>query len=106
MRALDLGPIGFEPRMRVLHHPRSLSLAEAVRRGRLLANEITLFRRHRARFGRAARLPAPLFPLLSGVRYVTAVGRSAQLRSPRRLLRFSAFAVGYVANVLVGIARR
>ena len=106
MRALDLGPIGFEPRMEVRHHPRRLSFGEATRRGRLLANEITLFRRHRPRFGRAAHLPAPLFPILSAVRYLAVIGRDAGLRSPRRAMRFAAFAVGYMANVLLGIARR
>jgi GT2 family glycosyltransferase len=106
MRAMDLGPIGFEPRMLVRHHPRPLSLAEASRRGRLLANEVTLFRRHRAHFGRASRLPAPLFPIVSAVRYIAAIGRDAGLRSPRRLARFLAFAAGYLANVVAGIVRR
>ena len=106
MRALDLGPIGFEPRMRVVHHPRPLSLAQAIGRGRLLVNEIALFRRHRARFGRAARLPAPLFPLLSAVRYVATIARTAGLRSPRRAARFTAFAGAYLANVVAGLVRR
>ena len=106
MRAMDLGPIGFEPSMRVRHHPRPLSLADATGRGRLLANEIVLFRRHRSRFGRAARLPAPLFPIVSALRYIGSIGRTAELRSPGRILRFAAFAVGYLANVVVGIVRR
>jgi GT2 family glycosyltransferase len=103
-RAQRLGPIGFEPAMRVLHHPRAQTLGQAVRRGRMTVNEIALFRRHRERFGRAARLPAPLFPVLAAVHHVVALGGAAGLRSPRRLARFAAYATGYLANVLVAIA--
>jgi GT2 family glycosyltransferase len=106
LRALALGPIGFAPRMRVVHHPRPLSFGQAIRRGRLLVNEIALFRRHRERFGRAAHLPAVLFPLVSAVRYVAGMARTAELRSPRRVARFTAFAGAYLANVLAGLARR
>lgn len=106
MRALELGRIGFEPSMRVVHHPRPISLAQATRRGRLLVNEIALFRRHRHRFGRAARLPAPLFPVLSAVRYLVDMGRQAGLRSPRRAVRFATFAIGYLVNVMAGLGRR
>jgi GT2 family glycosyltransferase len=104
MRAERLGPIGFAPEMRILHHPRELTLAQAVRRGRMTATEINLFRRHRQRFGRAARLPAPLFPLVAGTAHVTQLARRAGLRSPRRLLRFAAYAGGYLANVVAAVA--
>lgn len=104
LRARRLGPIGFEPRMRILHHPRRLTLRQAVRRGRMAGTEVALFRRHREHFGRAARLPAPLFPLVSAVAFVLELGRGTDLRSPRRLARFAAYAAGYVANVAIAVA--
>lgn len=99
-RAERLGPIGFDPAMRVLHHPRDLSLAQAVRRGRMTVNELTLFRRHRERFGRAARLPPPLFPVVSAVHVLAQLAGRARLRSPKRAARFAAYAGGYLANVI------
>ena len=61
-RALELGPIGWEPRMRILHHARSLSLLLLARRQRMAPTAVVVFRRHREHFGRARRLPAVLFP--------------------------------------------
>jgi GT2 family glycosyltransferase len=84
LRARRLGPIGFEPDMRLVHHPRAMSLGEMIRRGRLTANEIELFARHREHFGRAARLPAPLFPLMSAVTVLARLAPRAGLSSPRR----------------------
>lgn len=106
LRALALGPIGFEPRMAVEHHPRPMTLRQLVDRGNLLPNEVELFRRHRERYGRAARLPAPLFPLVSAVRYVVSTGRDAQLRAPRRIARFAVFAAAYLAHVVASLVRR
>jgi GT2 family glycosyltransferase len=106
-RALRLGPIGFEPRMRITHHPRRLSARQMILRGRLTSNEIALFSAHREHFGRASRLPPRLFPVASAV---AAWGRLARdegwhlVRSPSRGLRFLAIAAGYLANVLVATA--
>ena len=105
LRARQLGPIGFEPAMEVLHHPRELTLRQAVRRGRMTGTEIALFRRHRANFGRAARLPAPLFPLLSAVSFVVGLARNARVDSPRRAARFAAYAAGYLANVAIAVVQ-
>jgi GT2 family glycosyltransferase len=61
-RAERLGPIGWEPRMEVLHHAREMPLTRVASRSRLAPNDVIIFRRYRERFGRAARLPAFLFP--------------------------------------------
>ncbi len=66
-RAQALGPLGFSPGMRVLHHPRAMSAGELGRRGRLGASEIILFQRHRERYGRISRLPAVAFPFLNAL---------------------------------------
>ena len=61
-RALRRGSIGFAPAMAILHHPKPLSARQWMLRGRMTVSEIVLFDRFRERFGRAARLPARLFP--------------------------------------------
>jgi GT2 family glycosyltransferase len=105
-RAQRLGPIGFAPAMAVLHHPRELTLGQATRRGRMTVNEIALFRRHRERFGRAANLPAGLFPLVSALTYLAGLARTASVLTPRRAARYTAYAGGYLANVIWASTRR
>jgi GT2 family glycosyltransferase len=103
-RAMRRGPIGFEPGMRILHHPRAMTLRELVARGRMTGNEIELFARHRDRFGRAAKLPPRLFPLVSAVHVALRLAPRAQLRSPRRIARYAAYVTGYLANVAGAVA--
>jgi GT2 family glycosyltransferase len=107
-RALVLGPIGFAEEMAIVHHPRRQSLRQLVGRGRMAASEAVLFERHRERFGRAGRLPAALFPVTSAI-YGWRVRARAEgarlLRSPRRLARFAAAAVGHLAVVVTTAAR-
>jgi GT2 family glycosyltransferase len=103
-RALRIGPIGFADGMRILHHPRAMSVGEMVRRGRLKVNEIALFERHRERFGRAARLPARAFPIVSAVRSARELAPHARLRSPRRLARYAAIVGGNLATVTSAVA--
>jgi glycosyltransferase involved in cell wall biosynthesis len=107
-RVLDLGPIGFEPAMRVLHHPRPLSLRGFARRALLLESDIVCFRRHRRRFGREAYIPARLFPLFHvGLAWWSRLraDRARLARSPGRAARFAA-AFALQAAVAVGIALR
>lgn len=107
-RAAELGPIGFARDMAVVHHPRPLSLRRWIGRARLTASEAVLFDRHRSRFGRAARLPARLFPVASALdlwrRQLRAQGPGL-LRSPRRLARFAMVASLYIGTVVVTAAR-
>jgi glycosyltransferase involved in cell wall biosynthesis len=80
-RALRRGSIGFAPAMAILHHPKPLSARQWMLRGRMTTSEIVLFDRFRERFGRAARLPARLFPLAS------AAAERPRRRDRRRLHR-------------------
>jgi glycosyltransferase involved in cell wall biosynthesis len=104
-RALRQGPIGFAPEMAITHFPRPMPLRKLMARGRLTGSEMVLFARHRERFGHAARLPAVLFPLSSAVynwRGQLRRERAGLVRSPRRMLRFTLAALGYLLNVLAG----
>ena len=111
-RALELGPIGWDERMRVLHHPRRETFAQLAGRGRYVENELTVFARHRHRYGRGGRLPAFLFPYAN-----IAVKWSGVLREERergrltvpRLARLVAIAVGqalWTTRVLLARAAR
>ena len=104
-RAMEHGPIGFASGMRIVHHPRAVPFRAAARRGRMTASEVPFFRRHRARFGRAQRLPAPLFPFVSAVGTWLPVLR-AELRRPKRLARAVALFAAYLAYVAAGAVGR
>jgi GT2 family glycosyltransferase len=97
-RAEALGPIGFAPGMRVLHHPRPMTSAELARRGRLGASEIVLFRRHRERYGRARRLPAVAFPFVHALVGWWGVARS-DVHSARDAVRWARIAGGYLGHL-------
>ena len=109
-RALELGPIGWAEGMRVLHHPRSLSFRALAGRSRMAPSEIVVFRRHRERYGRAARLPTYLFPYANIATAWTALARSELprvLRDPGRAGRLIAlpFAQAYfTTRALLGFA--
>lgn len=45
-RVAAIGPIGFDPAMGVTHSPRALTIRQMVRRGRFVASDIELERRH------------------------------------------------------------
>ncbi len=107
-RALELGPIGWEPRMRVSHRPRSLSLREIVGRAGDAPMEVLLLRRHRSRLGGAAWIPAYLFPYVNIVSVWTGVGRAELpgiLLRPGRLARLAAIMVGQAAVATRALVR-
>jgi GT2 family glycosyltransferase len=104
-RALAHGPIGWAPGMRIVHHPRTQTLAQLARRGRLTVSEVTLFERHRDRFGRLRRLPARLFPLFSSAGFLRVMAREARRAPITRAPRALALTVGYELNVLAGILK-
>jgi GT2 family glycosyltransferase len=103
-RAEALGPIGFAPGMRVLHHPRAMAPAELARRGRLGASEIVLFRRHRERYGRARRLPAVAFPFVNALVEWWGVARS-DVHSARDAARWVRIVGGYLAHLSAQVPR-
>jgi GT2 family glycosyltransferase len=111
-RAQEHGEIGFAPDMRMGHVPRAASMREMVRRGRYSASEMHLLHRHPDRYGRAARLPGPVFATSNAARYWLGQMRAegpGLLRRPGRALRLAAVAVGYVATTAattVAIAAR
>lgn len=86
-RALAVGPIGFTGDMRIVHHPRSMTLSQLRRRARMSVSEIALFKRHREQFGRYGRLPAALIPLLSIPAYFRMVFAAARPGGPSRFAR-------------------
>jgi hypothetical protein len=102
-RALEIGPIGFATGMSVIHTPRDMGIKDFVRRGRWSASEVELLRRfpHRVPM---RRLPIPLPPSVG-----LSIGharnwqrhwrrdRAQLVRSPRRLARFLAIAIGHTA---------
>lgn len=111
-RMLRRGPIGFEPRMASIHEPRTVSMGQMIGRARMHANDVELFRRHRERFGRASRLPAPLFPLVSVVSGWAGVARveGARMLRPDRAARWLVLTTGQLvraaAAVVAGALRR
>jgi GT2 family glycosyltransferase len=98
-RVLRHGAIGFAADMAIVHHPRSLTACEWMRRGRMVTSEIVLFDRFRERFGRAARLPARLFPLASATGVWRTLLREGRRGPLRRAIRAVRIAVGYTAVV-------
>jgi len=103
-RAEAVGPIGFAPGMRVLHHPRELSAAELARRGRLGASEMVLFQRHRARYGRMRRAPAVLFPFVNAAVGWTDIARR-DVRSPADAVRWLRIFAGYMGHLALELPR-
>lgn len=103
-RAAKLGPIGFAAGMRVLHHPRELSLVQLARRGRLAASEVLLFERHRERYGRVRRLPAAAFPFVNAVVGWLGIARRS-VRSPGDALRWLAIFSLYLVQLAFGVGR-
>lgn len=85
-RALRRAPIGYCDEMAITHHPRPMSFRALAGRGRLTVSEVRLFERHRARYGRARHLPAPLFPVVQSVGFWRYCLRAAG-RDPRRIAR-------------------
>jgi len=94
-RAEALGPIGFAPAMRVMHHPREMDAAALAKRGRLGACEVVLFQRHRERYGRIRRLPALAFPFVNAVTGWLQVART-DVRSVGDALRWARIFGGYL----------
>jgi len=103
-RAELVGPIGFAPGMRVLHHPRGMSAGQLARRGRLGASEMVLFQRHRARYGRIRRIPAAAFPFLNAAVGWIKVARS-DVRSVPDAVRWLRIFAGYMGHLAVELAR-
>ena len=91
-RASELGPIGFAPGMATTHFPRSAPLRGWIARAQLTRSEALLFRRHPERFGRSARVPPRLFPIVGALyswarqfrEQAPALLRSPPARSVRR----------------------
>ena len=97
-RAEALGPIGFAPKMRVLHHPREMSAAQLAQRGRLGASEIVLFRRHRKRYGRIRHMPALAFPFVNAALVWARVARN-DVRSLSDAARWLRISTGYLGHL-------
>jgi FkbM family methyltransferase len=101
LRIAALAPIGFEPGMVVTHTPRALSMRQTIRRGRLVASDIELERRHPGVFpdGRiplSGRLMPPIRLARNWLAHARP-GSAYRLRSPRRVARFAVVATGQVA---------
>jgi GT2 family glycosyltransferase len=96
----EVGPIGFEPLMTVTHTPRTLTSRQMIRRGRLIASDIELERRHpgvfpRGRIRRSGRLMAPIRLAHRWIREARP-GSRYRVNTPRRAARFVTVACGQV----------
>ena len=101
-RVMGEGPIGWAEGMAIVHHPRAQTIRQLARRGRMVSSEVLLVQRHPDRFGRAAKLPPRLFPLLNALAYWRVLGREG-IKSPQRALRAAAIALLYMANVILAV---
>jgi Glycosyl transferase family 2 len=96
-RALELGPVGFEPDMQVVHPPRPVPLREHIRRGRLASAEALLYSRHPRRYPVPRWLPRRGLAVVGVPRHwAEAISTEglALVGSPRRLGRLLAAAIG------------
>jgi FkbM family methyltransferase len=101
LRIAALGPIGFDREMVVTHTPRRLAMGQMIRRGRLVASDIELERRHPGVFppGRIARSGRVMPPLRLARDWVVRARPDSPYRprTPRRAGRFLMVAGGQVA---------
>jgi GT2 family glycosyltransferase len=106
LRALELGPIGFAPEMRVVHWPRAMTLRDFLRHARIVGSELVLMERHPERFRRTL-VPRRVVPVLGIARHWARVLRRDRrnLRSPLRLGRLVAVALAQIVVASVVVAR-
>ncbi|MBU6234096.1 MAG: glycosyltransferase, partial [Acidobacteria bacterium] len=89
----EVGPVGFEPAMRVIHPGRSFRPSTWWRRGRLSVDDWLLLARHPER--KASRRPTRWAPLTGAAHRWRSIGRDDKVwRSPRRAVRFLVVAGG------------
>ena len=104
-RALALGPIGFSADMSIVHTPRAAGVMDFIRRGRWVASELELARRHPAHMPRGGlpfALPRPVEVSIGHARNWQRHWRRERavlVRSPRRLARFVTIAAGHTGMV-------
>ena len=92
----SVGPVGFEPAMRVVHPGRSFTAASAWRRARFIYDDWLLFQRYPTR--RAARSSIRWTPLRNTIRTWLNVARDRQIwRRPREAGRWIVVAGGQVS---------
>ncbi len=111
LRVAGHGIVAFRPDMRVEHRPRPITVREFIRRGRLVASDRELLRRHPA----GAPPSRVTLPLSLGIALRHAGNWGGHLRrefrprtTPRRSLRLAAIAFGNTATawlVLAGVLR-
>lgn len=107
-RVLRLGPIGFEPAMRVTDVPRQVSIKDAVLQGRWVFSSIALVRRHPEQVPSVGRLGEARRELAGGLRHWLPRLRDDRrrlVRSPRLLSRFLVIAVGHLLVASATIAQ-
>ena len=104
-RVLRDGRIGYADDMAILHHARTAPFRELTGRGRMTVSEIRLFERHRSRYGRMQRLPAPLFPIAQSFGFWRHMLGAAG-RKPARVARALAMSVVYSLTVTRSVLRR
>jgi FkbM family methyltransferase len=100
LRVSAIGPIGFEPSMTVTHTPRALTMRQMIRRGRLVASDIELERRHPGVFPRgrvpfSGRLMPPVRLARNWLRNATP-GSPYRVNTLRRAVRLVLIAGGQV----------
>ena len=101
----EVGPVGFEPTMRVVHPGRAFRPRTWWRRGRLSVDDWLLLMRHPER--KASRRSMKWAPFTGAVHRWRSIGRDEKVwRSPRRTLRFLVVAGGQLATNLWTVMSR
>ena len=107
-RVSSLGPVGYSADMKVEHPPKAVTLRWSIRRGRDLASDACLYRRHPHLYPRARFFTSRGYAFGLNVKHwIYSVARDTyDVRAdPRRAARFLALAVGYSAVGAMTIVR-
>jgi glycosyltransferase involved in cell wall biosynthesis len=108
-RALELGSIGFDAAMLVVHLPRPVPLRQFVGWGRLAKAEVLLYSRHPDRYPVPRWLPRRGLAFAGTLVHWTRALRSeglALVASPRRLCRFLVVSAGQTAGAATSVIGR
>jgi GT2 family glycosyltransferase len=108
-RIVRLGRIGFAPGMRVVHPPKSMSVRQQLRRGRMTSSEVVLRARHPELFRDYLWLPIRLRPPINLIRDRVRLlrhRRRARDLSLRRVTLWGVVTGGQAAIAVVGCLRQ
>jgi glycosyltransferase involved in cell wall biosynthesis len=103
-RALEFGPVGFEPGMRVLHPPQRLTLLQLLGRARFVASDVLIVFRHAERYRCPRLFPRRLLPIVGLAKEWWRMGARERSRLVRRPARAGRFVLAAVGQLGIGLA--